>query len=73
MFKNAYKINIVKYKINKVLNYNKIHLDDRGSVKMLAKLCLDIAVITVKLLYNIFFYNLHSGGWNQGSLDTAAT
>jgi hypothetical protein len=21
----------------------------------------------------VFFFNLHSGGWNQGPLDTAAT
>jgi hypothetical protein len=24
-------------------------------------------------LVDIFFLNLHSGGWNQGPLDTAAT
>jgi hypothetical protein len=30
-------------------------------------------VTKLTLIYVIFFFNLHSGGWNQGPLDTAAT
>jgi hypothetical protein len=40
-----------------------------GSLDRLS--CMELVVGNLVTLH--FFFNLHSGGWNQGPLDTAAT